>query len=414
MKDLEIQKLSIQSLDDIKSFENIALCDNYLIINDVDIILLYEIDLNTNSANFLTKIKTEQMLNKIMCIDQNNIFFFFSASIKKLDISKKEVLPVQIYKIVNEEKMYVNSSDVTSIYFCEKIKLNYEEKIYYFGLIGIGSEGDLMVSKEVYDDRDSGHIVIICDKVRTFHKDLKHVEIKLFYPKESDVSKGYLFIAVLATVIGWYTLIKMPDFNDYISLIDDIQKTEWSVFYDLSSELTKNIFYSFYYDTNYSYPISFILLTDSLKLKFFEFDEVYTEGKNFIKSEKEIDFETEIKTSGNEGKGLKKDNLVGTHHYGDYVYVFFKNRIFLYDIGKNEIITSKKFEAELIRDIYVHYPPVTNDKKSFYHLYFLTYRHVYFSKIDTNYQSDQYRGTIHSFHVNDSKAEEIEDKKVIY
>ena len=115
-----------------------------------------------------------------------------------------------------------------------------------------------------------------------------------------------------------------------------------------------------------------------------------------IKREVDIDFEYEIKNSGLDNRGLKLENLVGTHHYHDTVYVSFKNRIYLFDIFNNEILTMKKYESEYIRDIYIHDPNNEFEHKNFYHLYFLSNRNVYYSKIETNFQTEFFRKQSHN------------------
>jgi hypothetical protein len=433
MKNLLTQKLTIQSKGEINNWQNIAVSDNYLIIKDNNI-QIFEIDLNANIAIFLFEVKIKEELLKIISIDKNNIFLFFSTSVVKFDIPTKVLHPVKFCKIINEEKIPINTADITSIYFNEKIKLSFDEKNYYFGLMTVGEEGELLISKEILEEKETGNFEISCEPVRNFWKDVKHVELKVFYPKDKALSRGSFFITVITSTIGWYTVIKIPDLNDYNSLVEEFKKTKWNILFDLSSFSVGNIFHSFYYDINYGTPISFVALTDTLKLKYVEFDEIgrdgvedgdinYSNKNNFhnfnnfdeiknnhipgIKREIDINFENEIKISGLDNRGIKLENLVGTHHYFDTVYVSFKNRIFLFDIMNKEMLTFKKYESEYIRDVYIHDPNSDLDNKYFYHLYFLSNRNVYYSKIETNFKDEIFRKDVHNFNINDSKNEEF-------
>jgi hypothetical protein len=465
LKNLIAQKLNIQTKGEINFWQNIAVTDNYLIIKD-DNIQIFEIDQNSNSAIFLFEVKVKEELLKIISIDKNNVFLFFSTSIVKFDIPTKNLHPVQFCKIINDEKIPINTSDITSIYFNEKIKLSFDEKNYYFGLMSVGEEGELLISKEIIEDKQTGNFEISCEPVRNFWKEVKHVELKVFYPRDKTISKGSVFITIITNTIGWYTVIKIPDLNDYYSLIEEFKRTKWNILFDISSINVSNIYHSFYYDTNYGTPVSFIALTDTLKLKYCEFEEsaFYEDGdnlkmrssinsfnpnqsnpnqgtgKNFmlniinsvntlqynisntdqsnyqgtsrgktsqpIRREIDIDFEYEIKNSGLDNRGLKLENLVGTHHYHDTVYVSFKNRIYLFDIFNKEILTMKKYESEYIRDIYIHDPNNEFEHKNYYHLYFLSNRNVYYSKIETNFQTEFFRKQSHNFNLNDSKEDE--------
>lgn len=441
LKNLITQKLNIQAKGEINFWQNIAVTDNFLIIKD-DNIQIFEIDQNSNSANYLFDVKVKEELLKIISIDKNNVFLFFSTSIVKFDIPTKNLHPVQFCKLINEEKIPINTSDITSIYFNEKIKLSFDEKNYYFGLMTVGEEGELLISKEIVEDKETGNFEISCEPVRNFWKEVKHVELKVFYPRDKSISKGSVFVTIITNTIGWYTLIKIPDLNDYYSLVEEFKRTKWNILFDISNLNVSKIYHSFYYDTNYGNPISFILLTDSLKLKYCEFEETrfyendikmrspsnandrkqeynfsHSDQSNLhgsfpglpyqpIKREVDIDFEYEIKNSGLDNRGLKLENLVGTHHYHDTVYVSFKNRIYLFDIFNNEILTMKKYESEYIRDIYIHDPNNEFEHKNFYHLYFLSNRNVYYSKIETNFQTEFFRKQSHNFNINDSKEDE--------
>jgi len=386
IKELNTVKLNIKSNNKTINWQNIAVCENYLIIKD-EKIEIFEINHKENSAEFRLDLKIEEELEKIITIDINNIFFLLSASIMKFDVFTRRSYSVAFSKVSAQKTVPINRNQITALYFNEKIKLNKDDNNFYFGLMATRENGELHVSKELIKDNFNDALEIIFDPIVTFKKEIKHVELRLFYPNDDE--KGYYIITVLSHLTGWYALIRIS-FNDYASFTEELKNAQWKILYDYSGKILKTC-YSIHYDANGGHPISFISISDTLKMKYVKFNEIHDEEdlESFTRKEVEIDLDEEIKNFGDRGFS-RTDSLVGIHHHSNIIYVSFKNRVYLFDINSKEIVTMKKFESETIRDIYIEDPEYTDDH-NFYNLYLLSNRNVYYSKIETDFDAELYR-----------------------
>lgn len=382
-------------------FNNIAVIDKYLIIKD-KFVQIFEIDLINNKANFEKEIPLQDELKEIVAIDINNIFLVFFSSFVRVDLNTKKYYYYQFFKF--EEKVPIK--EITSIYFNERITFMINDKIYYFGFLTTES-GDLFLSKEIIENKDTGVYMVNCEFIKNFGDEIKHVQFKKFALND----KEYFVITVLTNSIGYYCLLNnINDLSEYETFVMELLKSNWNILYKFNLiEGVSKIYHSFHFDVNYGNPITFIALTDSLKIKLVKFSKsIDKNSQNFISKTTDIDLQSEIINSSYYDKAFKLNDIVGVYHYMNIVYVTFKKRIYLYNTKTKQIIAMWSFESETLMDLYI-----MRERKNIYsyYLFFLTNRNVLFTTIETNYTADLFRDNAHNLNAGNFS---FHDPKVLY
>jgi hypothetical protein len=380
-----------------KDFQNIAVYDKYLIIKD-KYIQIFLIDIEKGMAKLEAELLLQDELKDIIIIDVNNIFFNFHGKYIKFDIATKKYSNVKFSRF--EEKLPI--SHVTSVHFNENIKFLLNDKTYYFGFIATES-GDIFLSKEVIEHKDTNTHNINCDFIKSFGEDIQNIQFKKFVI--SDVE--YFIIYVLTKTVGYYFLLSnIKDLNQYDLFYEELLKANWSLLYQYNNEIISKIYYSSQYDANDGTPVSIIILTDTLKLKVCKFNRMQLNIEVI-----DLDIKQEIINSSFIDKSFKISDVVAVHHYYNVIFLSFKKRIYLYHITLCKIIAAWNFEAETIMDLYI-YDKLNSEKRqsNLYYIFFLTNRSILYTKIETNYKASLFKDNSHNIFVeNDS----LQDKFIL-
>ena len=150
--------------------------------------------------------------------------------------------------------------------------------------------------------------------------------------------------------------------------------SKWEEIYNQNESIEK-IFFSIQFDSQMGNPSSLVILKDTYKFSYLEFNKdlsKFSRNKAVLTTE-DIDFNADSKIS-------KHKDIIGVHHYNSIIYICFRDKVYIYNMKVRNIIDSWNFEKDRLQDLYIL------DKQKFYYLIFLTSRNVYFSNIEQKFE----------------------------
>ena len=143
----------------------------------MDKLSAFEMDFNNHTAKFESELPLEEEILEIIFIDRNNIFLKLSTKFIKYDLEFQTTHEIKFFTLNNNFKVEI--SDVTSLYFNEKITFKINNNVYYFGLIA-SEQGELYISKEINENNEEKDYEITCELIRNFGEKILKLYVNNF------------------------------------------------------------------------------------------------------------------------------------------------------------------------------------------------------------------------------------------
>jgi hypothetical protein len=356
----------------IRYWMNLFIIGDFLIIKD-EPLQVFKLDYRTNQAFFLHETLLEEELIKIIELDKSSVFLFFSSSIKVYNFVNNSIKEIEFF--LNQETL--SSDKIVSIYFKSNSDYSNNNNDLGFGLFAVDN-GKYYISRNIYN-ADS-KLDIILELIGQFSEAVQNFECKVFYSNEnkSNENNKSLFISAISKNRIYYTIIAKLD-EEYSHILNAL-KISWKVLHENPNERIQN--YTFHYDPELGFPISYIIISDNFNVSY---RKLQRDEQNYLKVqyENELNLIKEIKSFNNLIK--QNETIVGIHHFDNILYLFFNQKVFIYNFSTRELIYEKKFST--IKHMYFN----QLIGKEEYSLHFLTNTNLYFFTIKTRLKRDKFK-----------------------
>jgi hypothetical protein len=356
----------------IRYWMNLFIIGDYLIIKD-EPIQVFKLDYKMNQAMFLHELLLEEELIKIIELDKFNVFLFFSSSIKVYNFVNNSLKEIEFF--LNQETLA--SDKIVSIYF----KSNSDDFSNYndlgFGLFAVDN-GKYYISRNIYN-ADS-KLDIILEQIGQFSEAIQNFECKVFHSNESKSIENNksLFLSAISKNKIYYTIIAKLD-EEYSQILNSL-KVSWKVLHENSNERIQN--YTFHYDPELGFPISYIIISDNFNVCYRKLERD-AQNNLTVQYENELNLIKEIKSFNNLIK--QNETIVGIHHFDTILYLFFSQKVFIYNFSTRELMYEKKFST--IKHMYFNQLIGSEE----YSLYFLTNTNLYYFSIKTKLKKEKFK-----------------------
>jgi len=162
--------------------------------------------------------------------------------------------------------------------------------------------------------------------------------------------------------------------------MDDIKKVQWTDLYSFQNQ-TEKLIYNFFYDFAEQKTIFAVMSDNKIKRRSFP-DDTLKSNSNSIDV-----IDTITKFNELNRKKVDKVELQGIYQNKTLIYLWTKTKIYVYKFNSNKIIQEWDTNtSEFFSGLYI-FNNYSNVAKERYHLFFLTNRNVYCTKIEANFET---------------------------
>ena len=180
---------------------------------------------------------------------------------------------------------------------------------------------------------------------------------------------------------GYYVNIKVIKNNLVLNkFLEEIKKATWSELYNFNNQ-TNKLIYNYFFDYAEQKTVFAIKLEDNKIIRKSYPDDI-------VKFSSEIEVNKAITTFNEQNqKKFDKLEILGIYQNKTLIYIWTRYKIYVYKFNSTKIIQEwDTHSSESFTDLYI-YANNLNATKDRYHLFFLTNRNVYCTKVESNFET---------------------------